>query len=168
MKRAFDSEGLCIASFQAHVFESSLTKQSASSKIFIRRYCKSLFAEKIDHGNSCMLSLDVDEAFRELEDQYGPSEYGQIRFGKEELFWIGWMYRYIAYTRGVSTEFVYSYLKPDAFRRVYYAYHTQDEEWVFARLLEAHGLTEADFDINERFKRAIRRAFGAPKTFGAR
>ena len=153
MKRVFDTEGIRLATFQGRLCASSLSRVTTSSPIFLRRLMKSDYILKTDEGNSARLSLDEDEAFTELEKQYGQGTYGKIRYSEEALYWIGWIYRYIAYTRKVYSRLVYRFVKPDYLYSVYAVYHTQDEEWVFSRILASLGLTEADFDINERYKK---------------
>lgn len=163
MKRAFDTEGMRLATFQARLCASSLTRTKASSPVFLRRLMKSDYLLKVDEGNSALLSLEEDEAFKALDDQYGPSSYGKIRYSEEALYWIGWIYRYIAYTRRIYSRLVYRLIKPDYLARVYPVYHTQDEEWVLDRILQSHGLAEADLDINERYKAIARRQNIFPK-----
>ena len=159
MRREFDGEGLLLASFQAKLFEQSLTHTNSSSPVFLRRAMKSDLLRRLDEGNSATMSLDVDEGFAELQKEYGPSDYGQLRFAPSELYWIGWMYRYIAYTRFVSSRRLYSLIKPAYLRGVYFAFHTQGEEWVIARLLDDLGLTEGDLDANEIVKKGLRERF---------
>lgn len=159
MIREFDQEGLRIATFQARLFEESAAKASCSSPIFLRRAMKSDYMDHVDHRPSWLLSLDTDEAFSRLEEEYGPSDYGHIKYSPNELHWIGWMYRYICYTRNATSRIVYSLIKPDYLKKVYYVYHTQSEEWAFSRMLESLGLSEDDFDINQRLKKAMREAW---------
>lgn len=128
MKRSFDTEGIRLATFQAELCAASLSQTCVSLPIFMRRLMKSDFLSRVDEGNSATLSLDIDEAFRAIEEQYGASNYGKIRYPEKALYWIGWFYRYVSYTRGVSSRLVYRLIKPDYLLRVYPVYHTQDEE----------------------------------------
>ncbi len=159
MKKELDYEGITLATYQARLFEESLAFTQSSSPIFIRRAMKSNLFERLDEGNSALLSLETKEGFEGLENEYGPSEYGTIRFSKAELHWIGWIYRYIAYTRCVSSRRLYSLIKPSHLREVYFSYHTQDEEWVLANLLESLGLKESDLDPNEAYKQSLRERY---------
>ncbi len=161
MKREFDAEGLRLASFQAKVFEDSAARVSQSSPIFIRRIMKSAYLRKVDFARPSQLKFDVDEAFAEIEAQYGQSDYGRIKFSPKELHWIGWMYRYICYTRGLTSSYVFSLIKPSYLRRVYYVYHTQSEEWALARIMESLGLEPWQFDVNEFFVTALRKRLQA-------
>ena len=109
----------------------------------------------MDQGNSSLLSLDIDEGLDSIRQEFGPSTYGKTKYSEDQMFWIGWIYRYIAYTRNVNTRFVYQRIKPDFLRQVYYVYHTQDNEWAVQNIFEHYGLTEDDFDINELYKRYL-------------
>ena len=155
MKRSFDLEGIRLATFQARLCASSLYRSNASSPVFLRRLFKSDYLLRMDEGNTATLSLDEEEAFREIENQYGDKAYGRIRYPEDALYWIGWFYRYVAYTRGIPSRLVYRLIKPEYLLSVYPVYHTQDEEWVFSRVLDALELTEDDFDINERYKAIV-------------
>lgn len=72
-------------------------------KIFVFKPFK-----KLDENNVALLSLDVNEGLNDILNQFGNSNYGKVKYTKNTLFWIGYMYRYIAYTRGESTKFVMS------------------------------------------------------------
>ena len=87
--RKMDSYGLKICKFQAELFVQSLTETKCSSKIFIRRFMSSNLAKRMDKDGFLFDSITVSDAFDEIEMQFGPSEYGQIRFGREELYWMG-------------------------------------------------------------------------------
>ncbi|MBO4367498.1 MAG: hypothetical protein J5859_02190 [Clostridia bacterium] len=73
------------------------------------------------------------------------------------LFWIGYMYRYISYTRETSTKFIMKLFDYRQMNDVYYSYHTQDPEWCVRSLLEINHLTENVFDNNLRLKEIIRK-----------
>jgi hypothetical protein len=155
--REFDKHGLDLATYQAEIFEQSLTDTESSSQIFIRRFMKSKFVQKLDEGETFSLSLDTNEAFDSLDKQYGKSVYGRTKYSKDEIYWIGYIYRYVCYTRECPSRLVYKLIKPAELRNVYFAYHTQSEEWVLASLLEANHLAEEDLNLDTRLKKAIRK-----------
>lgn len=161
MKREFDGEGLRLASYQARLCEASLRQGKESSPIFLRRLMKSDYIRRLDELGSAFSALEEEEGFRALREQYGESQYGKIRFSPEELHWIGWIYRYIAYTRDAPSSMVYAKIKPDYLRQVYRVFHTQDEEWAVARIFSALGLSDEDFDKNAIFKKGLRERFQA-------
>ncbi|MCR5354926.1 MAG: hypothetical protein K6E43_05015, partial [Lachnospiraceae bacterium] len=71
-------------------------------------------------------------------------------------FWIGYMYRYIAYTREVSTKFVMKLFPYKQMNDVYYSFHTQSPEWCVGSLLDMNEQSEDIFDNNLRLKEVIK------------
>lgn len=155
--REFDDNGLLLCKYQAEIFEQSPIKAECSSMIFLRRFFKSNFAKELDKGESVLFSLDVNEAFEDIEKEFGPSKYGKVKYSADVLFWVGYITRYISYTRNFSSSLVYKTFSPKLLLDSYPGFHTQGEEWVIANLLEMQGLTEQYFDPNYRLKEALRK-----------
>ncbi len=153
--REFDHNGFLLAEYQAKIFEKS-ADLNCSSPIFIRRFLHSDLLKTIDKNNSVLLSLDEDEAIRLIIEQYGDSNYGKLKYPRGSLFWMGYMYRYISYTRDEHTSFVMYLFDHKLMNNVYYAFSTQDPEWALRSLLEIKGLDPKILDKNERLKGAIR------------
>lgn len=153
--REFDHNGLLLAEYQGKLFEISV-KLNCSTGIFMRRFLHSELLKKIDTNNPASLSLDVIEGINSIQQQFGDSSYGKVKFAESSLFWIGYMYRYISYTRMVSTKFVMKLFDYRQMNNVYFTYHTQDPEWCIRSLLEAKRVTEDIFDNNLRLKAIIR------------
>ena len=156
--RKFDHDGLLLAEFQGKIFEKSV-ELNCSSSIFIRRYLHSKILTKIDENNPNKLSLDAIEAINSINEQFGESNYGKEKYSKSAMFWMGYFYRYISYTREQSTKFVFKLFPYKLLNKLYYTYHTQDMEWCISNLLELEGLTEDIFDNNLRMKNIIRNAY---------
>jgi len=152
----FDHNGLLLAEYQGRLFEQSLTLP-CSTGIFMRRFFHSDLLSVLDANNPALLSLDVSEGLRAITAQFGESDYGKIKYAAAPLFWIGYTYRYIAYTREHSTPFIAQLFSYKQLNDVYYSYHTQDPEWCVRNLLELNHLTESIFDPNARLKQIIRR-----------
>lgn len=152
--REFDLHGLELAEYQGQIFEESVERIDSSSLIFLRRFKKSKIARELDlaHKN---LSLLTSDAFYTLEKEY-PNSYGKNRYSKECMFWMGYIYRYICYTRRCSTPFVMELFKPQKLAELYYVYHTQSEEWVVRNLLELVGKDESCLNKNQRIKNILR------------
>ena len=150
--REFDANGLRIAEYQGKLFEQSVDRYGCSSGIFIRRFLHSDLLKKLDENESVLLSLDVNEGLDEIEQQFGVSTYGKVKFSKEVMFWIGYMYRYISYTRDHKTPFLFKLFSYTQMMDLYYVYHTQDPEWCIKNLLELNNLDEKIFDRNYRLK----------------
>ncbi len=154
--KEFDREGLEFAEFQGRVFTESLERSQTSSPIFLRRFFLSDFVYRIDQIPAVLLAMDVNEAFREIDKQYGPSNYGKTKYDADALYWLGYFLRYICYTREISSRLAYRLFDVNEIYSSYAIYHTQNEEWCLAHLLSEYGYTEKIFDPNERFKALLR------------
>lgn len=155
--KEFDHNGLLLAEYQGKLFERSYGS-NCSTGIFLRRFLYSDLLKELDNGNPAVMSLDVEEGMDSISEQFGDSVYGKEKYSPAALFWIGYMYRYISYTREQSTKFVMRLFPYTQMNDVYYTYHTQDPEWCIRNLLELNGLTENEFDNNYRLKQIIRRS----------
>ena len=153
--RDFDHNGLLLSKYQGKVFDRS-SDLNCSTGIFIRRFLHSDLLDKLDTNDPSVVSLDVREGIDSILDQFGDTDYGKEKYSAAALFWIGYMYRYISYTREVSTKFVAKLFDYRQMNDVYYAYHTQDPEWCIGSLLELNHLDENVFDGNYRLKELIR------------
>ena len=79
-----------------------------------------------------------------IEEEYGASKYGSVKYNLNELYWIGYLYRYFSYTYNMSSIQVYKIVKPKELRGLYLPYHTLDPSQAIERILEAKG-----YPINE-------------------
>ena len=149
--REFDYNGLLLCEYQAKLFEKSLDL-GCSTPIFMRRFMKSTLVKELDRNESALISLDVNEGIQNIIEEYGESNYGKIKFSKNSMYWIGYMYRYISYTRNERTEFLMKTFDYDLLNKVYYSFHTQDPEWVIQSLLEIKELDPNYLDKNYRLK----------------
>ena len=142
--REMDHYGLQMCKYQGELFEESLRKAECGSKVFLRRFMLSDLAERMDKYGFLYEATDIGDAFIEIETQYGPSDYGRIKFGREALYWSGYLYRYWAYISGMSSKQLYRIIKPEELEQLYYPYHSLDPEQAIERIKEAKGLTEED------------------------
>ena len=152
--KEFDHDGLLLAEYQGKLFEKS-ADLNCSTAVFIRRFLHSEYVKKLDTNDLSALSLDVKEGIDSIQNQFGDSDYGKTKYSKSALFWIGYMYRYISYTREVTTKFVMKLFPHKQLNDVYYAFHTQDPEWCVQSLLEMNDQSEEIFDNNLRLKKVI-------------
>ncbi len=155
--RKFDHNGLLLAEYQGKLFERS-AGLDCSTGIFMRRFLHSDLLKKLDENNPANLSLDVNEGISDILEQFGKTNYGKEKYAASTLFWIGYMYRYISYTRDMATPFVMKLFGYKRMKDLYYTYHTQDPEWVIDNLLELNDSSEDVFDKNARLKGIIRAA----------
>lgn len=152
--REFDHTGILLAEYQGKIFEKSVDL-NCSTAIFVRRFLHSNYLKKLDMNDLTSISLDVNEALDSIQCQFGDSDYGKVKYSKNALFWIGYMYRYISYTRGITTKFTINLFTHKQMNDVYYSFHTQDPEWCIYSLLEMNNLSEDIFDNNKRLKKVI-------------
>lgn len=150
--RELDHNGLLLAEYQGKLFEKS-QELNCSSPIFIRRFLHSDLLNKLDNGKS--ISFDINEGIQSILEQFGDTSYGKEKYSKAALFWIGYMYRYIAYTREQETSYIMKLFAYKQMNAVYYSYHTQDPEWCIKSLLNLNNVTEEIFDNNSRLKGII-------------
>ncbi len=153
--REFDHNGLLLAEYQGKLFEKS-NDMNCSTGVYIRRFLHSDLLKKLDSNNPSSLSLDVKDGNDSILEQFGDSDYGKMKYSKAALFWIGYMYRYISYTREQSTKFVMKLFDYRQMNDVYYSFHTQDPEWCVKSLLEINKLSEDVFDNNIRIKQIMK------------
>ena len=152
--KTFDHDGLLLAEYQGKIFEKS-TELQCSTAIFLRRFLHSDLLKKMDLNDVTSLSLDVNEGMESIQNQFGESDYGKNKYSKSAMFWIGFIYRYLSYTRGVTTKFVMRLFPYKQLNDVYYSFHTQDPEWCVHSLLEMNDQSEDVFDNNLRLKAVI-------------
>ncbi len=156
--RKFDYEGMILAKYQGMLFEKSV-ELNCSTPIFMRRFLNSDLLRTLDENLSFVLSLDVNEGLDSINEQFGDSNYGTIKFLSKSLFWIGYMYRYISYTREVNTRLIMKFFDYNLMNDVYLTFHTQDPEWCIASLLDIKGLNEDIFNKNKRLKKLIEKKY---------
>ena len=153
--RNFDHDGLLLAEFQGKLFEQS-TNLDCSTAIFLRRFLHSDFVKKLDTNDVSILTLDVNEGLDSIQHQFGNSDYGKEKYTKDVMFWIGYLYRYLSYTRSITTKFAMEIFPYRQLNDVYYTFHTQDPEWCIVSLLDMNNQSEDVFDNNLRMKNIIR------------
>ena len=153
--KKFDHNGLLLAEYQGKLFEKS-TELDCSTGIFLRRFLHSDLLEKLDTNQPSLVSLDVNDGINSILEQFGNTDYGKEKYSGSSMFWMGYMYRYISYTREIRTRFLMELLDYRQMNDVYYSFHTQDPEWCIQSLLEINHLTESVFDNNYRLKKIIR------------
>lgn len=154
--KEFDTNGIELSTFQAEVFEESIDMCEESSPIFLRRFYLSDYAHTLDEEDASIISLDINEAFASLNEQYGKTSYGKTKYTKEALYWLGYFSRYVCYTREISSKAFYRLFDVIDIYSLYEAYHTQSEEWCLAHLLSKYGYTESTLDKNQHLKEILR------------
>lgn len=151
--RKIDRDGLLICELQAKSFEMSADFATVSSEIFIRRFMNSKVAILMDTGDILQLNIHAKDVIDRIEEEYGNSKYGSIKYTKNELFWIGYIYRYYSYTYELSSVQVYKIIKPKELRGLFLPYHTMDPAQAIERILEAKNLLfDEEAELQRQFE----------------
>lgn len=137
--REMDDYGLKICKYQGNLFQASVEEVGCSSSVFLRRFMHSGVAKRMDSVGFLFEATDVADALDEIEMQFGKTDYGKTKYSKNELYWMGYLYRYWAYTRECSSKSVYKLIKPGELRDLYFPYHSLDSAQAIERILESKG-----------------------------
>lgn len=155
--RDFDAIGLEACRFQGSLFEQSADALESGSAVFVRRFMNSRIAARMDESPLLYEAITNADVFDELERQYGTSSYGSERYGPEELYWMGYLYRYWAYVFEEESARAYRMVGARELRGLYPAYHTLDPRQAVERILEAKGAArEWSLDEQVELLRRIR------------
>jgi hypothetical protein len=109
-------------------------------------------------------NLQANDLFERIEEEYGKTDYGSVKYTENELYWIGYIYRYYSYTYERSSVQVYKTIKPKELRSLFLPYHTMDPAQAIDRIIEAKGLPsdnigeeQRQFQIFKRIRNAAHR-----------
>ena len=142
--REMDKLGLMLCRMQGRLFEASADYCESSSGIFIRRYMNSGVAKRMDDDAAMIETAVEQDVIAEVNAEYGNKKYGNKKFAREELYWIGYIYRYWSYTRNESSQYIYKIANASEMRDLYYPYHSLDPANAIERILESKGVSLED------------------------
>lgn len=109
--RKIDKDGLLLCELQATAFENSVDKMESSSEIFIRRFMKSKIAKRLDNGSVLESNIQANDILQFVDEEYGVSDYGTVKYTRNEMYWIGYIYRYFAIICELTSVQVYKIIK---------------------------------------------------------
>jgi hypothetical protein len=116
-------------------------------------------ASLMDNGDFLQINIQAKDIIDRIEEEYGYSKYGSVKYTKNELYWIGYIYRYYSYTYEMSSVQVYKVVKPKELRGLFLPYHTMDPAQAIDRILEAKNLVfdektelQRQFEILKRIR----------------
>ena len=95
--KKIDNDGLLLCEIQAETFEKSIDKMNSSSEIFIRRFMKSRIAVRMDNKSILDSNIQSNDILQLVDEEYGPTDYGSVKYSHDEMYWIGYVYRYFSY-----------------------------------------------------------------------
>lgn len=132
--RKLDHNGLLLCKLQAKAFEESIERINCGSKVFVNKFMHSEIVKLLD--DESMLYQDKDILGCIIEE-YGNDDYGAVKYSPDEIYWMGYIYRYFSYTYEMSSAEAVKIIKPRELRDVYYPYYTLDPKQAIERILEA-------------------------------
>lgn len=147
--KEWDFTGRRLAEIQGRLFEESLREFSGSSAVFIRRYLTSAVARSFDNGSILFASSGLSYAELALPKTNGaPQGNGSLHYSANALHWLGYLYRYWAYTRELSSAQILHLCPSTDLVRYYEPYHTQDVEAALA-VIEENLPRKTPADLNQ-------------------
>ena len=155
--RKIDKDGLLLCDMQANAFELSGTLLNTSSEVFIRRFMNSDVAKQLDNKAVLQSNIQAGDLLSLITEEYGESNYGSVKYTSNELYWIGYIYRYFAYTYDKTSLQVYKIVKPKELRGLFLPYHTMAPAQAIDRILESKGLSSDRVDEEKRHYEIFKR-----------
>ena len=143
--RQLTDEELRICEIQGEIFVLSIEETECSSPIFVRRYMKSRIANRMDTGMFFMEAIESSDLLEELNQEYGATEYGKVKYPQEIMYWMGYLYRYWSYALDIRSSSIFNIASAREMSELYAAYHTMSPEQAIERIYEAHGMKPLDF-----------------------
>lgn len=151
--KKMNRDGLLLCELQAKAFENSIKKMDSSSEIFIRRFMRSRIAKRLDDESVLDSNIQADDILYLVDEEYGISNYGSVKYTRNEMYWIGYIYRYFAITYELTSVQVYKIVKPRELRSLFLPYHTMDSSQAIERILEAKGLlTDEKSELERQYE----------------
>jgi len=146
-------DGLLLCKMQGRIFEKSLENNQSSSEIFIRRFMNSNIAKEFDNTSILDNLLSENDVLNMLNKEYGESIYGKNKYDKEVMYWIGYIYRYMSFTKELTARQVYKIIKPKELSELYYVYHSLDCQKAIELIFEQ----KKQIEDNSRLLKIIKR-----------
>ena len=142
--RTIDEMGNKLCRAQAELFVSTITLTNCSSAVFLRRFMYSAVAKRMDYGSFLFEASTNESILAEIEEEFGKTQYGKVKYTENELYWMGYLYRYWCYTYEKTSRQVYRIIKPTELRELFFPYHSLDNAAAIERILEAKNSREED------------------------
>lgn len=137
--KEFNSEGLRLCEFQAALFEKSLDNTALSSPAFIKAFMNSALATHVDSPFFFNEDLTAEKILEEINSKYCNYK-TQKKYSAEQMYWMGYLYRYWSFVYELSSKTVFSYIPSTELVGLYEAYHTLDCSAAIERIIEAKNI----------------------------
>ena len=134
--KKLDTNEYNICRKQGKLFEESIQKAGVSSPVFIRRFMNSEIAESFDNKSILASTIQFDDIFNSINAEFGESSYGKIKYSKDEMNWIGYIYRVMGFYYNKTSKYIYKLFPAKEMVKYYKIGHTYDPEDAAERLME--------------------------------
>ena len=119
-----------------------------NGKVYIGQTIQSVKARWQRHCNT----KNKSKGEMQMQIKRAILKYGKEKYTNNEMYWIGYLYRYFSYTYELSSYRVYKMVKPKELRNLYLPYHTLSVEQAIERILEAKNIQLEVDDIHKQLE----------------
>lgn len=116
-------------------------------------------ASMMDNLSFLNTNLQANDILESIDQEFGTSDYGSVKYTANEMHWIGYIYRYFSFICEKSSVQVYKIIKPKELRSLYLPYHTMDSAKAVDMILESKGFaldSDAEFERQYQIFKQIR------------
>ena len=114
---------------------------------------KSKIAKSLDNESVLESNIQAKDILQMIDEEYGVSNYGTVKYTHNEMYWIGYIYRYFVITYELTSMQVYKIVKPKELKGLFLPYHTMDPSQAIERILEAKGLfTDEKMELERQYE----------------
>lgn len=148
-----------LCQLQAKIFEQSVNKTNYSSLVFIRRFMYSSIAKSMDDMIYLYQSDSLGNSFETIDEEFGETTYGKIKYSEDQMFWIGYIYRCISIKYNLSSKNVYKLLTAKEIVKYYNIGHTFDIVDAAERIMSS--IDYDDSSVKERAYIVMKRLYNS-------
>jgi len=151
------NNGLLLCKIQADLFANYSSFTHCSPYFFIRRFLFSDLAKRFDDTTVLLDSSSNKTFIDEIDAQFGKTSFGGSKsISKEIMYWIGYVYRYWAYTYEIPSNELFLKVQPKVLVSRYELYHSMDVDYLIERIIEEEHIdlmtSKQLLDLLEDFK----------------
>ena len=96
---------------------------------------KSKIAKRLDNQSILDSNIQANDILTLVDEEYGATDYGSVKYTHNEMYWIGYIYRYFSFTYDLSSSQVYKIIKPKELRGLFF-YHII--QWIHLKQLREY------------------------------
>ena len=105
------------------------------------------------NGSVLESNIQANDILQFVDEEYGVSDYGTVKYTRNEMYWIGYIYRYFAIICELTSVQVYKIIKPKELRGLFLPYHTMDPSQAVERILEAKEMPmDENMELERQYK----------------